>query len=118
MVFFFNFDFSAKNSGISTYALIEPMAIHDTASFDSTIPRVKPYSADEKKFVVVDVGEIEGAVGLLTDIDCTAKEKESRRNVYSGSEKSFKYVIRPGQAFPKNLKNILGNISNLYVSRR
>ncbi|KAI8875522.1 hypothetical protein K501DRAFT_280289 [Backusella circina FSU 941] len=83
------------------------MSHHGSASFDSTIPRVKAYESKERKFVLVDIGELEGAVGLLTDIDCTAKEKESRRLVYDGTEKSFKYVIQPGRAFPKNFSKIL-----------
>jgi hypothetical protein len=53
------------------------MAINGVASFDSTIPRVKAYPSSIKKYAVINVGQIDGCVGLLTDIDCTEKEKQS-----------------------------------------
>jgi hypothetical protein len=93
------------------------MAMHGVSSFDPKIPRVKSYDPLERKFVLVDAGEIEGIVGLLTDIDCSADEKISRRLIYEGTEKSFKYVIQPGRAFPKNLKNVLGKTSDLFIKR-
>jgi hypothetical protein len=111
-----NFRFTESDLG-STFVLIESMSIHSTANFDSTIPRVKAYEAGETKFVLVDAGDIEGAVGLLTDIDCTTAEKRDRRRVSTGIEKSFKYVIQPGRAFPKNLKGVLGKTSNLFIKR-
>jgi hypothetical protein len=116
-VFFLNFSFISNDEG-STYALVEPMAVNGVSSFDSTIPRVKAYTAVAKKYALVDVGELDGSVGLLTDIDCTAAEKESRRKVEVGSEKSFKYVIRPGRAFPKNLESFCGKPSDLYVTSK
>jgi hypothetical protein len=47
------------------------MTINSVASFDSTIPFVKAYLSNNKKYAVINVGQIDGCVGLLTDIDCT-----------------------------------------------
>lgn len=94
------------------------MGINGVASFDSTIPRVKAYPSNNKKYAVINVGQIDGCVGLLTDIDCTEQEKQSRRIIEQGAEKSFKYVIRPGRAFSKNLGSVCGKVSNLFVTRK
>jgi hypothetical protein len=117
IVVFFNFQFLPSGTP-STYALIEPMAINGVASFDLTIPRAKAYSPNNKKYAVINVGQIDGCVGLLTDIDCTEKEKQSRRIIQQGSEKSFKFVIRAGRAFDKNLGSTCGKVSNLFVTRK
>ncbi|KAI8875067.1 hypothetical protein K501DRAFT_312419 [Backusella circina FSU 941] len=64
IVVFLNFQFLSSKAP-STYALIEPMAINDVASFDSTIPRVKAYPPNSKKYAVIDVGQIDGCVGVI-----------------------------------------------------
>lgn len=117
IVFFLNFSFLSDDDG-STYALLEPMAINGVASFDHTIPRVKAYPPNARKYALVDVGELDGSVGLLTDVDCCKREKEARKRVEAGNEKSFKYVIRPGRAFPKELGSTCGKASDLYTTTK
>jgi hypothetical protein len=117
IVLFLNFSFTVNDEG-STHALVEPMAANGVSSLDNTIPRVKAYPPGTQKYALVDVGELDGSVGLLTDIDCTAAEKESRRKVEAGSEKSFKYVIRPGRAFSKDLETFCGKPSDLYITSK
>jgi hypothetical protein len=117
IVFFLNFSFLSENDG-STYALVEPMAVNGVASFDSTIPRVKAYPPEARKYAFVDVGELDGSVGLLTDIDCPKREKEARKKVEAGNEKRFKYVIRAGRAFPKTLESMCGKASDFYTTTK
>lgn len=90
------------------------MAKHGVSSFDKTIPRVKAFGPRNKRFALVDVDQLDGSVGLLTDIDCTAAEKQSRRVVGAGQEKAFKYVIRPGKAFKKDISLFCGNVKHLF----
>lgn len=116
IILFLNFNFSKEvGSRGSTYALLEPMAEHQVSSLDHTIPKVKAFKNQDRKFVLIDADEVECSVGLLTEVTCSTAESHSRRRVETGTEKTFKYVIRPGEAFPKNLKSILGKISNLSI---
>jgi hypothetical protein len=91
------------------------MAEHQDSPLDRIIPKVKAFKNQERKFVLIDADKVECSVGLLTEATCSTVESRSRRRVETGTEKSFKYVIKPGEAFPKNLKSILGKISNLYI---
>ncbi|KAI8875711.1 hypothetical protein K501DRAFT_309944 [Backusella circina FSU 941] len=117
IVLFLNFSFFDDDDG-STYALVEPMGVNGVSSFDGTIPRVKAYATDARKYALVDVGELDGSVGLLTDVDCSRAEKESRRRVEAGNVKSFKYIIRPGRAFPRLLASSCGNPKDLFVTNK
>ena len=117
-----NFCFTRDLEPGSTYALIEPMEGHTTASFDKTIPRVKPFKNNTRGYVLVNVAQLDGSVGLLTELKHVSEEgrrgrgRRGRREATT-TKSSHRYVIRPGRAFKKDIAAASGNIKNLYLNK-
>jgi hypothetical protein len=113
---FFNFSFLNGGRG-SSYVLVEPMEVNTTATHDSTIPRVKPFAKNTRGYVVFDVAELDGPVGLLTELKNAPSGNSRGRQATTYTKSKYKYVIRPGKSFPKDLNTYCGNIKDVYTNR-
>jgi hypothetical protein len=115
IVSFFTFAFESDKPGDS-YVLVEPFERNETAKHDKTIPRVKPFSTNSRGYVMFNVADLDGSVGLLTELK-HAPGNGRRRNTVKYTKSKYKYVIRPGRSFPKDIDTYCGNIKDLYTNR-
>jgi hypothetical protein len=115
---FFNFSFLEGQRG-SSFVIVEPMEVNTTAAHDHTIPRVKPFSKNTRGYVVFDVAELDSPVGLLTELKHAPNGRRGRSSqARKYIQSKYKYVIRPGKSFPKDLNTFCGNITEVYTNRR
>ena len=96
ILFFFRFRFFANEQG-SHYVYGELAKTHGVSPLAKFIPRIQLFNGRDKKFVVFDARDIISAVGLLDSSDNSA----------------FKYVIKTGDAFAKDMLSTAGKIGNL-----
>jgi hypothetical protein len=115
IVSFITFAFESDKPG-SSYVLAKPFEWNETAKQDRTIPRVKPFSTNSRGYVVFNVADLDGSVGLLTELK-HAPVNGKRRNIVKYIKSKYKYVIRPGRSFPKDIDTYCGNIKDLYANR-
>ena len=85
------------------------------APFDSCIPRVKVQENGTRRFAVIDAGEIIGPVGLLSSMNCAEGDRASRSNAIEYTRSSYRFVIRAGSAFPKNIRTSCGRRADLFI---
>ncbi|KAI7893582.1 uncharacterized protein EV154DRAFT_549714 [Mucor mucedo] len=96
ILFFFRFQFSANEPG-SHYVYGELAKTHGVSPISKSIPRIQLFGDSEQKFVVFDTRDIVSSVGLLNSSDNSA----------------YKYVIKTGDAFAKDMSSSAGKIGTL-----
>lgn len=112
---FFTFAFESDKPG-GSYVLVEPFELNETARHDKTIPRVKPFSKNTRGFAVFNAADLDGTIGLLTELKHASGDGR-RRSTVKYTKSKYKYVIRPGRSFPKDINTYCGNIKDLYNNR-